>query len=241
MVRVRGVVLFNPRRFLEQRHTTHAQLDKLHAFVGDLNQRLRSPFSRRKRDSVLAVVGAELRHRHWTRLFGIQIDSVLNDGRTVMQVTLQRDEDAWQQRRRTDGLTLIVAHPDIPGTAAELAALYFAKDKVEKDFQTIKSVLELRPVRHRTDHKVRAHVTLCMLALLLERSLERQLRDAGAPMTAAAALDELRGCHLNLYADPRDAIYSVTEPTPDQRSILAALGRKDLADDDAVRRSITPR
>jgi hypothetical protein len=240
-VQVHGVVLFNPQRFLEQRQAAQQQIDKLGAFVDDLNERLRSPSSRRKRDSVLAVVGAELRHRHWVSLFDIQVDSVPHNGRSVMQVTLHRDEEAWRQRRGTDGLTLIVAHPDVPGTAADLTALYFAKDQVEKDFQTIKSVLELRPVRHHTDHKVRAHVTLCMLALLLERSLEHQLRDAGAPMTAATALDELRSCHLNLYADPRDAIYSVTEPSPDQSAILAALGREDLADDDAVRRTITPR
>jgi len=218
-VTVRGVVLFNPQRFLEQRQTASVQLEQLATFTDDLNRRLRSPRSRRTRDSILAVVGGELRHRHWIDLFDIEVSATQHEGRTVRQVTLQLDEDAWQRRRRTDGLTLIVAHPDVPGTAADLVALYFAKDKVEKDFQTIKSVLELRPVRHRTDLKVRAHVTLCMLALLLERSLEQQLDNAGLPMTAATALAELRSAHLNLYEESPEATYSVTQPTPDQRSV----------------------
>ena len=240
-VRIRGVLLFNPERFLEQRQTAQEHLRKLEEFVTDLNRRLRSPSSRRKRDSVLAAVGGELRHRSWLDLFEIHVESESFESRSVQQVRLVRNDEAWRLRRRADGLTLIVTHPDVMGTAAEVATLYFAKDKVEKDFQTIKSVLELRPVRHRTDTKVRAHVTLCMLALLLERSLERQLGAGGLPMTAAAALAELRSVHLNQYAGAPEATYSVTQLAPDQRSILAALGLEDLASDDAVSQTITPR
>jgi len=52
----------------------------------------------------------------------------------------------------------------------ELCRTYRAKDAVETDFQVIKSLIKLRPVRHRTDAKVRAHVTLCMLALYVRGS-----------------------------------------------------------------------
>lgn len=54
--------------------------------------------------------------------------------------------------------------------------MYREKDIVEKDFQVIKSVLEIRPIRHRSDEKVKAHVTICMLALLLERILRKNLK-----------------------------------------------------------------
>ena len=70
---------------------------------------------------------------------------------------------------------------------------------VEKDFQLIKSVVELRPFYHHTDVKARAHVSLCMLALLLERLLESRLEAGGRSMTADACLSELRSCNLNRY------------------------------------------
>lgn len=75
--------------------------------------------------------------------------------------------------RTLEGLpaAVLTAHPDVPGTASDLIDMYFEKDVVEKDFQTIKSAVELRPVHHQTDIKLRAHVTICMLALLLQRIL----------------------------------------------------------------------
>ena len=72
--------------------------------------------------------------------------------------------------------------------------MYRAKDAVERDFQTIKSDIELRPVLHHTDPKVRSHLSLCMLALLLERTMERRLRSVGLRMTAPAAIETSFPC-----------------------------------------------
>ncbi|MBI2566097.1 MAG: transposase [Candidatus Schekmanbacteria bacterium] len=77
------------------------------------------------------------------------------------------ERESWAPGRRHDGFYLIVVHPDLSLPAAELVDLYFSKDLIEKGFRIIKSELELRPVSHRTDAKVRAHVSLCILALLV--------------------------------------------------------------------------
>lgn len=235
-----GVLAFNPRLFLEHRHAANEALDAVDQFVDDLNRRLRSPRSRRGYPSVLANVTAELERRNLKSIFSIEVDTTQVEGRSRFQVRLQLNANKWARRRRTDGFTLIVAHPDVLGSAADLVRSYFAKDLIEKDFQTIKSVLKLRPLRHRTDPKVRAHVTLCMLALFVERSLEHRLRGADLAMTANAALSTLGTCCLNLYHDEAP-FYSVTSPTPDQARILAALGWEDLADDDVVTAILTPR
>jgi len=114
---------------------------------------------------------------------------------------------------------------------------------VEKDFQCIKSVLKLRPIFHRKDLKVLAHVDLCMLGLLLERGLEDQLTNAGLKQTAALTIDQLATCHLNLMKPDRGGpyFYSVTEPTREQRHLLKALGLSHLTDDGVVASAITPR
>lgn len=46
---------------------------------------------------------------------------------------------------------------------------------------------------------VRAHVTLCVLALLLQRVLEGRLAAAGRPITTAACLETLATCRLSRY------------------------------------------
>jgi hypothetical protein len=179
------------------------------------------------------------------RLFDIAVEQHRHEGtdKLYYQVSLSRDQAEWQRRRRYHGFVLLVAHPDIPLSAAELAKLYRAKDVIERDFRLIKDVVELRPIYHHTDTKVRAHVTLCVLALLLQRVLEGRLAAAGRPMTAAACLETLATCRLNRY-EPNELLefdYSVTQPSPEQMAILQALGLTSLIRHQELATRITPR
>src|SRR5690606_2948357 len=131
---------------------------------------------------------------------------------------------------------LLIGHPDLIGSAEDLVRTYRAKHTVEADFRTIKSCVELRPVRHQTDAKVRAHVTLCMLALLLHRTLERRLRPLH--MSPEVALTKLQSCPLNLL---EHGFYTVTRPDAEQTRILETLGLESLVDDDELRATMTPR
>ena len=102
-------------------------------------------------------------------------------------------------------------------------------------------VVKLRPVYHYTDPKVRAHLTLCMLSLLLQRSLERRLARSKHKMTAPACFEELSTGHLNRRAAGTcESAYVVTEPTQTQRSILKSLRMLQLIDEAEVAAQITP-
>lgn len=136
---------------------------------------------------------------------------------------------------------MLLAHPELPQSAKELVNFYRVKDTVEKDFQTIKSLVKLRPIYSYTDPKVQAHVTICMLALLVQRSLEQRLRTAGLPLTAPACIDVLKTCHLNQRRSDTEPLYDITELNAAQQQVLAALGLEQLADDQALRARIRPR
>ncbi len=237
-VSIRLVVGFNPEAFVAARRKAIETRREVDAFIEDLNRRLRSPHSRRTEGSVHAEVDRFLRAKKWVGLF-----EVILEGQTTgdLQVKLRLDEQAWERRARYDGFNLFAAHPDIPQSAADLVEIYFAKDTVEKDFQTIKSELELRPVRHRTDPKVRAHVTLCMLALLVERQLELRLRGAGIRMTAPTLFDKLKSVHLNRLKIGSSTTLTVTQPKPDVCKLVTALGMKHLVDDKLVSPRLQPR
>jgi hypothetical protein len=236
-LRTRGVLCFSPRRFLEKRQGDAENLRRVEEDVAALNRRLADARNRRTDASALAAA-----HQ---RIVRVGLGGVLSprlekrDGRRLL--VLDRDEAAWARRRRVDGLGVIVGHPDLTGTAADLVALYFAKDAVEKDFQTIKSAIELRPVHHRTDAKLRAHVTVCMLALLLQRVLRERLKSRAPKTSAAAALEILGRTHLNRVNGGKARFHTVTVLDEAQQSLLAALGMEDLARDDWVATNITPR
>ncbi len=239
-VRVRAVVYFNPEILLQQRLSARRTLARIEKFVEELNRRLASPRSQMKRDSIAGHVNAALRRENLIQAFDVNIARKKLDVRKRYQVTLTLKTDDWVRRRRYDGFSMLVAHPEVVQDPAELCRLYRSKDAVEKDFEVIKSFIKLRPLWHKTDLKVRAHVTICMLALLLERTLRRKL---GSLCTAQAALEELASCHLNCYEDEKDApaAYLITRPDTAQSRILRALRLHYLTDNEELADQITPR
>ncbi len=238
-LQVRVVAYFNPQRFVEQRQCAHERVKRIEAFITELNTKLLSPQSRHDRDKIVAAVDARLRRDNLLGVFHLTIDRPQLNNRPGYQVRLQLDQVEWTKRRRYDGFSVLVGHPKLAPTAIELCQLYRAKDMVEKDFQVIKSVLEVRPIRHRTDNKVRAHVTLCMLALLIERTLREKL---GRTSTVPRTLELLEQCRLNRYgAQQGSALYSITHLCDEQRAILRKVGLIHLADDEYFAETIEPR
>lgn len=60
--------------------------------------------------------------------------------------------------------------------SAEVALAYKDLWRVERAFRDLKSTLDLRPIYHWKDRRVRGHVMICFLALVLESALYRSLK-----------------------------------------------------------------
>jgi len=239
---LRLATYFNPKMFVEQRTRAIQRRRKIETWVAALNKQLR--LSKRERDAVYLEVVNKLKGNNLLGVYEMRIEKIpFGKGQAHLEVRLCPDEVEWKRRRRFDGFVLLVGHPELPQSAAELARLYRAKEAIEKDFRTIKEAIKLRPVFHHTDPKVRAHVTLCMLALLLERTLEERLHRSSLPMTASACFELLAGCHLNAVRSSPDVLpyHQLTEPTQDQRAILRVLRLNDLIDPEVVQVRIHPR
>ena len=93
-----------------------------------------------------------------------------------------------------------------------------------------KSVVKLRPVRHRTDVKVRAHVTLCMLGLYVQRELTRRLKKEG--VSAELCLEQFEPCRLSLYPGKGIAgdAYVLPHIGREEMALLRRLGLTRLVD-----------
>jgi len=239
MVRLKVVAYFNPEMFLDQRDNARRKLERVESSVRALNRQLTSPRSRRDNSSVVAAVDRILRRDSLLGAFDVRIDKKERDGRTVFKaiVTLQPKE--WARRRAFDGFSVLVTRPDCKLSARRLCQTYRNKDTVESDFRVIKSTVKLRPIWHHQDAKVRAHVTICMLALLLERTLRRKL---GKNYTSEAALEHLADCRLDRYGEsPATAAYLITKADKTQQKILEILGLEHLIDDEQMSEVIWPR
>jgi len=82
----------------------------------------------------------------------------------------------------------------------------------------MKSVLDLRPVYHRLEERIRAHVLLCWLALLLIRVAETQ-----TGQTRPVIRRELDRIHLGTFTGLAGTFRQRTELTKPARDLLAKL------------------
>jgi len=235
-----AVIAFNPEQWVRQMETSDRLLGELRAWVRRKNKALRAPGSKMTPARLRQAAITRLARNHLVEACEVNVWTEHAEGREILQVSIEPNPTAWRHRQRFFGFQVIVARPDDVRPAADLVAIYRAKDGVEKDFQTIKSVLCLRPVRHRTDAKVRAHVTLCMLALLVERLLDDALQGKA---TGAAALDTLSDLHLNRIKTREESlpVYTITRPKADHLAILRALRMTRLVDDTEVTATLYPR
>ncbi len=85
-------------------------------------------------------------------------------------------------------------------------------------FRDLRTTLELRPVFHRLEHRIHAHVIVCWLALLLIRIAERQ---SGHSWRRIAT--ELQRLHLVTLQGPAGTVQQTTQPTETHTAILATL------------------
>ena len=86
---------------------------------------------------------------------------------------LKIDKDKVTAEERLDGKFLIKTSDDTL-SLSDMVLGYKQLYDIERGFRTLKSELELRPVYHRKSGRIRAHVLLCWLALLLIRIVETE-------------------------------------------------------------------
>ena len=89
---------------------------------------------------------------------------------------------------------------------------------MERAFRTLKITLELRPVYHRKNGRIRAHVLICFLALVLVRICEWQ---TGLSWNRIRAI--MDRIHLVTFESKNGRILQRTELTPEQSNILKKL------------------
>ncbi|MGH3577772.1 MAG: IS1634 family transposase, partial [Mycobacterium sp.] len=134
---------------------------------------------------------------------------------------LRIDQAAIKREAHLDGKWLLRTNDDTL-TPEDLAAAYKQLLAVERGWRDMKGALLLRPVFHYREDRIRAHVQLCWLALLLIRIIEIAAGD-----TWRNIRHELDRMHLITLATAEGQVAQRSLTTPSQRAILGALKLTD--------------
>jgi hypothetical protein len=174
------------------------------------NGRLRAP------EKIGARAGAILTEDHGHRYFAWALTP---DGRFRFWV----DRAKLRAERRLEGTYLLQTN-DPTLDALQAVAAYKDLQTVERAFRCLKDVLAMRPIYHQTARRVRAHLFVAHLALLLGVALEKALRRAGLEMALDTALAALRPVRLVTLALDGQQVTVLTKPTPHAQAVLKAVG-----------------
>jgi hypothetical protein len=130
---------------------------------------------------------------------------------------LRVDAGKAKAEENLDGKYLLrTADPHM--SAEDIAVGYKQLLEVERGWRDMKQVIDLRPVFHRREDRIRAHVLLCWLALLPARITEN-----AAGQTWPEIRRELEKIQVGTFTGPAGTFRQRTELTKDQRKILKTL------------------
>jgi hypothetical protein len=150
----------------------------------------------RKRESLLQATEADLgkiaaacaRARaplRGTDKIAVRVDRALNRRKVAKHFTVQitgdsiryaRDQDSIDAEAKLDGIYVLrtsVAASDLD--SPEVVSSYKALAQVERAFRAFNTDLDIRPIRHRTEDRVRAHVFLRMLSYYISWHMQGRL------------------------------------------------------------------
>jgi hypothetical protein len=130
---------------------------------------------------------------------------------------LRVDHATLKAEAHLDGKWLLRTS-DATLTPDDLAAAYKQLLAVERGWRDMKGALGLRPVFHHREDRIRAHVQLCWLALLLLRVVENATDDTWRNLR-----HELDRMHLVTLATADGHVAQRSATTPGQKAILTAL------------------
>jgi len=135
----------------------------------------------------------------------------LKDGRLKIHLAKVKEEE------KLDGKYLLSTSDDTL-SSEDVALGYKQLMEVERAFRTLKTTLELRPLYHRKDERIQAHVLLCFLSLLLVRIAERE-----TGQTWDFIRTHMERLHLGEFSSKDGTIFQRTELTEEQAKILKKL------------------
>ncbi len=222
--KLRLVVAHDPTASREAGTKRDVRIGELHAQAAQWVGKLGCQDSgKRARGRKLSDGGARARfyhevcESHMARIVLVDLKSEL--------FTYAIDERALAHARLMDGKLLLVTNaadlrPD------EVVSRYKSLADIERGFRVLKSEIEIGPIYHRLPERIRAHATICFMALILYRVMRTRLR-ASSGLSPERALSQLRRIqHHRVTLNDTQPVTGLSTISQQQTDIFCALTLK---------------
>jgi len=160
------IVCYNQYTAEKAKETRDAKLKKLELFIAETKEKHKEETEQKEIQKVRDMLLAKLVASHARKYFDCREKAAMADLFPHKQTVIEREEHMdgmWVVRSNTKDLTtkqLIITYKDLK--------------TIEASFRVIKDVIELRPIYHHKDNRVKGHVFICILAFLVTKILEQK-------------------------------------------------------------------
>ena len=222
---VRLVVAHNPERAKEQTELRRERIAVLQAkadqWAGKLDGQDAGIASRGRKPSdsgAKARFYHEVSEAHLGRIVKVDLKGEL--------FAYSIDESAQVQAELMDGKLLLVTNvTDL--APPQVVARYKSLADIERGFRVLKSEIEIAPVFHRLPMRIKAHATLCFMALIVYRVMRQRLKLAKSDLSPETALAQLRRIQRHsVRINAAAPMPGITTLTALQAEVLAQLNLK---------------
>ena len=226
----RLVVAHNPQRAAEQTEERLQRIQALELRAAQLAGKLDAQEAGKvQRGRKLSDSGAKARFfhevsdAHLARIIKVDLKSDL--------FTYEMDEAALARAQLMDGKLMLVTNvKDMQ--ADEIVSRYKSLADIERGFRVLKSEIEIAPVYHRLSERIKAHASICFMALILYRVMRQRLKRAGSDLSPESAMADLRRIQRHtVRIDNGEPMSGVSTIHPRQADVLAALNVKEPSHD----------
>jgi len=143
---------------------------------------------RQKREEIIARLKENLKTKG--------LKSLLISKEYAKYVTIKADkpklnEERVKKEELFDGMFVLTTNNQ-ELRAPEVVAAYKNLQKVERAFRCLKSELEIGPIYHYTEKRIRAHIMVAFLALVLRISLEKKLKERADDLSSSRVLADIK-------------------------------------------------
>lgn len=160
----RYVLCYNPVKAMQDEAFRKTAMDEAEKALEDAQESLARPKRGRKADpqKVLLKIAEALSKKGVQSFWEIDYD-----GQTL---SYKRHEMALAKEALRDGKFIVKTNTDLP--AADVVTSYKTLMNIERAFREIKNFLEVGPLHHWNEKRVRGHIFVCVLAYLFEQELQ---------------------------------------------------------------------
>ena len=219
---LRMVVAHDPQTALEQHQKRKAAMAELErqakGWAGILDDQDQGA---KKRGRKLSDSGTKARFYH--AVLEAHLGKIIKVDMKAELFSYAIDEEALRLAEMMDGKLLVVTNVQ-DMTPNNVIERYKSLADIERGFKVLKSELEIGPVYHRLPERIRAHASICFMALILHRVIRMRLRAAKTGVTPERALQSLKRIqHHRVSINGAPPLRGVSSMTTEQHDVLTAL------------------